>query len=157
MGVASLRSVNPATGEEIERFEEFTAKEVDTSLSWADSAFRDWRRTSFADRAERLRAVAEVLRHHKRRHAETMAREMGKPVRDGVAEVEKCAWACDFYADHAATFLADEAIPTDAQRSLVRYQPLGPVFAVMPWNYPFWQVYRFAAPALLAVDARALQ
>ena len=157
MGATVLRSVNPATGEEIERFEEFTAKEVDTALSWADSAFRDWRRTSFADRAERLRAVAEVLRHHKRRHAETMAREMGKPVRDGVAEVEKCAWACDFYADHAATFLADEAIPTDAQRSLVRYQPLGPVLAVMPWNYPFWQVYRFAAPALMAGNVGVLK
>jgi len=157
MGATVLRSVNPATGEEIERFEEFTAKEVDTALSWADSAFRDWRRTSFADRAERLRAVAEVLRRHKRRHAETMAREMGKPVRDGVAEVEKCAWACDFYADHAATFLADEAIPTDAQRSLVRYQPLGPVLAVMPWNYPFWQVYRFAAPALMAGNVGLLK
>ena len=152
-----LRSVNPATGEEIERFSEFTARDVDTALSWADSAFRDWRRTSFADRAERMRAVAKVLRGHERRYAETMAREMGKPVRDGVAEVEKSAWACDFYADHAADFLADEAIPTDAKRSFVRYQPLGPVLAVMPWNYPYWQVFRFAAPALMAGNVGLLK
>jgi succinate-semialdehyde dehydrogenase/glutarate-semialdehyde dehydrogenase len=152
-----LRSVNPATGEEIERFSEITAKDVDTALSWADSAFRDWRRISFADRAARLRAVAEVLRRHKRSYAETMAREMGKPVRDGVAEVEKCAWACDFYADNAAPFLADEAIPTNAHRSLVRYEPIGPVLAVMPWNYPFWQVFRFAAPALMAGNVALLK
>jgi len=109
MGVASLRSVNPATGEEVERFEEFTAKEVDTALSWADSAFRDWRRSSIVHRAEQFR-----------QYAETMAREMGKPVRDGVAEVEKCAWASDMYADRAAQFLSDDLIETDARRSLVR-------------------------------------
>ncbi len=152
-----LRSVNPATGEEIERFPEFTAKEVDTALSWADSAFRDWRRTSYTDRAERIRAVGEVLRRHKREFAETMAREMGKPVREGVAEVEKSAWACDFYADNAAKFLADEPIATEAKRSLVRYQPLGPVLAVMPWNFPFWQVFRFAAPSLMAGNVGLLK
>jgi len=152
-----LRSVNPTTGEEIEQFPESTAKEVDTALSWADSAFRDWRRTSFADRAERIRAVAEVLRRHKRRYAETMAREMGKPVRDGVAEVEKCAWACDFYAENAARFLADEPIATDAKQSFVRYQPLGPILAIMPWNFPFWQVFRFAAPALIAGNVGLLK
>ncbi|HKZ63815.1 MAG TPA: aldehyde dehydrogenase family protein [Thermoplasmata archaeon] len=119
MGVASLRSVNPATGEEVERFEEFTAKEVDTALSWADSAFRDWRRSSIVHRAEQFRTVAQVLRRA-RQYAETMAREMGKPVRDGVAEVEKCAWASDMYADRAAQFLSDDLIETDARRSLVR-------------------------------------
>ena len=153
----ALRSVNPATGEEIERFEEFTAKDVDTALSWADSAYRDWRRTTFRDRAGRMRAVAEVLRRHKRRYAEVMAREMGKPVREGVAEAEKCAWACEFFADAAEGFLADEAIATDAKRSFVRYQPLGPVLAVMPWNFPFWQVFRFAAPALMAGNVGLLK
>ncbi|HEV8595344.1 MAG TPA: aldehyde dehydrogenase family protein, partial [Thermoplasmata archaeon] len=148
-----LRSVNPATGEELERFEETPAKEVDAALTAAEDAFRDWRRASFADRAERMHAVADVLRRQCRRYAKTMALEMGKPVRDGVGEAEKCAWACEYYADHAAEFLADEPIATDAKKSLVRYEPLGPVLAVMPWNFPFWQVFRFAAPALAAGNA----
>ena len=152
-----LHSVNPATGEEVERFEEFTAKEIDTALSWADSAFRDWRRSSMSDRSERVRAVARVLRRHARRYAETMAREMGKPVRDGLAEVEKCAWACEMYADRAGEFLADDVVDTGAKRSLVRYEPLGPVLAVMPWNFPFWQVFRFAAPALMAGNVGLLK
>ena len=152
-----LHSVNPATGEEVERFEEFTAKEIDTALSWADSAFRDWRRSSMSDRSERVRAVARVLRRHARRYAETMAREMGKPVRDGLAEVEKCAWACEMYADRAGEFLADDVVDTGAKRSLVRYEPLGPVLAVMPWNFPFWQVFRFAAPTLMAGNVGLLK
>ena len=157
MGTVALRSVNPTTGEEIERFDEFTAKEIDTALSWADSAFRDWRRSSMAHRAEQIRAVSQVLHRHARGYAETMAREMGKPVREGVAEVEKCAWACEWYADRAAEFLADEVVETGAKRSFVRYEPLGPVLAVMPWNFPFWQVFRFAAPALMAGNVGLLK
>ena len=152
-----LHSVNPATGEEIERFDEMNAKEVDTALSWADSAFRDWRRISIADRAERIRAVAGVLRRNQGRYVETMAREMGKPVREGRSEVEKCAWACEMYADRASEFLADQAIETGAKRSFVRHEPLGPVLAVMPWNFPFWQVFRFAAPALMAGNVGVLK
>src|SRR3990170_2815184 len=152
-----VRSVNPATGEEVERFEEFTAKEIDARLARADDAFHRWRRTSFAERAERMHAVAEVFRRHKRAYGETMAQEMGKPIRDGVAEAGKCALAFDFYADRAATFLGEEAIATEATRSFVRYDPLGPVLAVMPWNFPFWQVSRFAAPTLMAGDLGVLK
>ena len=157
MGGARLRSVNPATGEEIESFAEFTAKEVDACVAKAEAAFRNWRGTPFKDRAERLRAVAEVLRRHAREYAETMAREMGKPVRDGAAEVEKCAKACEFYADNAAKFLADETVATEAKKSFLRYEPIGPVLAVMPWNFPLWQVFRFAAPALMAGNVGLLK
>ncbi|HEV8595283.1 MAG TPA: NAD-dependent succinate-semialdehyde dehydrogenase [Thermoplasmata archaeon] len=152
-----LRSVNPATGEELERFEETSAKDVDAALATAEAAFHGWWRASFADRAERMHAVAEILRRRKRSYAEAMAREMGKPVRDGVGEAEKCAWACEHYADNAALLLADEPVATDAKKSLVRYEPLGPVLAVMPWNFPFWQVFRFAAPALMAGNVALLK
>ena len=152
-----LRSVNPTTGQEIERFQEFTARAVDVRLGKAEAAFPRWRRTPIADRAEGFRAVAGVLRRRKRRLAQTMAREMGKPVRDGVAEIEKSAWACEHYAEHAAALLADEPVGTEARRSFVRYEPLGPILAVMPWNYPFWQVIRFAAPALMAGNVGVLK
>ncbi len=152
-----LRAVNPATGEEIERFEEFTEKEVDARLERAESTFRTWRRATFEERAGLMREAAALLRRNKRRYAETMAREMGKPIRDGAAEAEKCAWACDFYAEHAAKFLAPDEVATEAKRSFVRYEPLGPVLAIMPWNFPFWQVFRFAAPALMAGNVALLK
>src|SRR3989454_1435074 len=157
MGAPVRRSVNPATGEEIERFEEMAPAAVDAALASAEKAFRNWRRTSFEERAERMRALAGVLRGHERKYAEAMAREMGKPVRDGVAEVGKCAWACEHYADHAAKFLGDDVIRTDAKASFVRYEPLGPVLGVMPWNFPFWQVFRFAAPTLMAGNVGVLK
>src|SRR2546426_6146507 len=157
MGAPVRRSVNPATGEEIERFEEMAPAAVDAALAGAEKAFRGWRRTSFEERGERMRGLAEVLRRHARRYAEAMAREMGKPVRDGAAEVEKCAKACEHYADHAAKFLADDVIRTDAKASFVRYEPLGPVLGVMPWNFPFWQVFRYASPALMAGNVGLLK
>ncbi len=152
-----LRAVNPATGEEIHRFEEFTEKEVDARLERAESTFRTWRRASFEERAGLMREAAALLRSNKRRYAETMAREMGKPIRDGAADAEKCAWACDFYAEHAAKFLAPEDVATEAKRSFVRCEPLGPVLAIMPWNFPFWQVFRFAAPAAMAGNVALLK
>ncbi|HEY5539564.1 MAG TPA: NAD-dependent succinate-semialdehyde dehydrogenase [Thermoplasmata archaeon] len=152
-----LVSVNPATGEEIERFQESTAKDVDAALDRATAAFKEWRETGIEMRARLMRAVAALLRRNQRAHAETMALEMGKPLREGVGEVEKCAWACDFYADSAAKFLADEVVPTEAKHSFVRVEPLGPILAVMPWNFPFWQVFRFAAPALMAGNVGLLK
>lgn len=149
--------MNPATGKVVERFRDLTQKEVDTRLSRAMRAFGTWRTTSFDDREHSLRSVAEVLRRNKRRYAEIMAREMGKPIRDGVAEAEKCAWVCDYYAENAAKFLADEEVSTEAKRSFVRYEPLGPILAVMPWNFPFWQVFRFAAPAIMAGNVGLLK
>ena len=152
-----LRSVNPATGQELERFREFTKAQVDAAIDRAVRAFAKWRRTDFSERAERMHAVAAGLRARKRRYGEAMAREMGKPIREGIAETEKCAWAADYFADNAAAFLADEAIPTEASRSFVRYEPIGPILAVMPWNFPFWQVFRFATPNLMAGNVALLK
>jgi succinate-semialdehyde dehydrogenase / glutarate-semialdehyde dehydrogenase len=153
----AIESVNPATGEVVETFSEIAPAELERALAGAWEAFVAWRRTSFATRAERLRAVAERLRERKVDHARTMAREMGKPVTQGEDEVEKCARGCEYYAEHAAAFLAEEPQPTEAARSYVRFDPLGPVLAVMPWNFPFWQVFRFAAPALMAGNAALLK
>ncbi len=152
-----LRSVNPATGADIERFDELTPKEVDARLSRAARASKGWRSTTFEERAVLLRAAANVLRRNKRTYGEIMAREMGKPIRDGMAEAEKCGWVCDYYAENGARFLADEDVKTEAKRSFVRFEPLGPVLAVMPWNFPFWQVFRFAAPALMAGNVGLLK
>src|SRR5439155_25445801 len=126
-------------------------------LERADVASREWRRRPATERAERLRAAGRVLRERKEAYARTMALEMGKPLAQGVGEAEKCAWVCDYYAEHGAAFLADEPRATDASRSYVRFEALGPVLAIMPWNFPFWQVFRFAAPALLAGNAGILK
>src|SRR6185312_2181262 len=109
----------------------------------ANAAAADWRRSSYADRAVPMRKAAEILRRNARDYAHLMAREMGKPVRDGVGEVQKCAAACDYFADHAARFLAPARVDTEARSSYVTFNPLGVVLAVMPWNFPFWQVFRF--------------
>ncbi len=153
----SFRSVNPATGEVLETFEETAPAAIDDILERADVASREWRRRPVTERAERLRAAGRVLRERKDEYARTMALEMGKPLAQGVGEAEKCAWVCDFYAEHGATLLADEPRPSDATRSYVRFEALGPVLAIMPWNFPFWQVFRFAAPALVAGNASILK
>jgi succinate-semialdehyde dehydrogenase / glutarate-semialdehyde dehydrogenase len=153
----TFRSVNPATGDLLEIFEETGPATLESMLARADAAWRDWRRQSFAARAALLREAGRLLRERKGRYARTMALEMGKPLPQGEAEAEKCAVACDYYAEHAATMLAPEDRPTEASRSYVRCDPLGPVLAVMPWNYPFWQVFRFAAPALMAGNVGILK
>jgi succinate-semialdehyde dehydrogenase/glutarate-semialdehyde dehydrogenase len=122
-----------------------------------DRAWRSWRRTSFEERAAPMRRAAEILRKNAEEYARLMALEMGKPVTGGRAEAEKCAWVCDYYAECAERFLRDEPVSTDASRSYVAFRPVGPVLAVMPWNYPFWQVFRFAAPALMAGNAGLLK
>ncbi len=148
--MAALTSVNPTTGEVLEAFAEMTPAALEGLLAAAEAAFQDWRERSFDERGDRLRAVAAVLRTRATSYARVVAREMGKPLAQGEAELEKSAWVCEYYAEHAAALLADEPRQTDAGRSLVRFDPLGPVLAIMPWNYPFWQVFRFAAPALMA-------
>src|SRR5881398_1916583 len=153
----SVRSINPATSEVLETFEETAADELARILECADAASREWCRTPAAERAERLRAAARVLRERKDTYARTMALEMGKPLAQGVAEAEKCAWVCDYYADQAAAMLADQPRQTDAARSYVRFEAIGPVLAIMPWNFPFWQVFRFAAPALMARNVGLLK
>ena len=152
-----IASINPATGETIKTFEELSDSEIEDKLQNAAETFREYRRTSFADRAERMARAARVLEDKKKQFAETMTGEMGKPIKAAVAEAEKCAWVCRFYSENAEQFLADEAVETNATRSYVHYQPLGPVLAVMPWNFPFWQVFRFAAPALMAGNVALLK
>ena len=153
----SIQSVNPATGEVLETFEETSAPQIEQILAGAQAAFAEWRARPFAERATLMRAAGHELRAHKAKYALTMTREMGKPITQAEAEVEKCAGSCDYYAEHAEAFLAEQPRETDASRSYVRFDPLGPVLAVMPWNFPFWQVFRFAAPALMAGNAGILK
>jgi succinate-semialdehyde dehydrogenase / glutarate-semialdehyde dehydrogenase len=153
----ALFSVNPTTEDVLQTFEEFSDQQVDTALQQAHDAQRAWRSTSFGERAARLQAVARVLREQKSRLATLATTEMGKPIVEAEGEIEKCAWNCDFYAEHAATFLADEHVQTNARESYVAFEPLGVVLAIMPWNFPFWQVIRFAAPALMAGNGAVLK
>jgi succinate-semialdehyde dehydrogenase / glutarate-semialdehyde dehydrogenase len=153
----AIRTVNPATGEEVRRYETLSDPELEARLAAAAAAFREYRRTPLERRAEWMVAAAVVLDGEKRRWAELMTLEMGKPLAAAVAEAEKCAWVCRYYAEHAAGFLADEPVAAAAERSRVVHQPLGPVLAVMPWNFPFWQLFRFAAPALMAGNVALLK
>ena len=153
----TFQSINPATGDVLETFAETSPDALEGILERADRASRDWRRRPVAERAERLWAAARLLRERKDAYARTMALEMGKPLAQGAAEAEKCAWACDYYAEHGAAFLADERREADGSRSYVRFEAIGPVLAIMPWNFPFWQVFRFAAPALVAGNAGLLK
>ena len=153
----SFQSVNPTTGEPMETFEETVPEALERVLERADAAWHDWRRRPYLERAQPMREAARLLRERKAGYARTMALEMGKPLRQGEAEAEKCAWACEYYAEHTAGLLARDERRTDASRSYVRFDPLGPVLAIMPWNFPFWQVVRFAAPALMAGNAAVLK
>ena len=153
----SIESVNPATGETIKTYDEMTPQQTAAAVAEADEAWTAWRKTSFAERGRHMKKAAAILRERKAEFAKLMAIEMGKPLKQGVAEAEKCAWACEYYADHAEAYLAPEIVETDASRSYVAFDPLGVVLAVMPWNFPFWQVFRFAAPALMAGNAGVLK
>ncbi|HEY4228803.1 MAG TPA: NAD-dependent succinate-semialdehyde dehydrogenase [Thermoanaerobaculia bacterium] len=154
-----IASVNPATGETLRVFEPHSAEEVERRVALAAEEFPRWRAVPFAQKAAKMLRAAEFLDDaaHKQALGNVMTLEMGKPIGAAVAEAEKCAWVCRYYAEHAAAFLADEPVATDAKRSFVRYEPLGPVLAVMPWNFPFWQVFRFAAPALMAGNVGLLK
>jgi len=153
----SIEAINPATGEVVGRYEETAPADVDAIVKAAHAAYTAWRRRSYAERAVPMHAIAGLLRARARPLAELMAREMGKPVRDGVAEAQKCATACEHYAEHAERLLAREPVATEAHKSFVTFNPLGVVLAVMPWNFPFWQVFRFAAPGLMAGNAAVLK
>ena len=153
----TITTVNPATEETLAEYPEMSASQIEDILRNTDAAFQAWRRVGLEDRVERLRGLAARLREREAEYAELMSREMGKPLAEGEGEVQKCAWVCDYYAENAAEFLADEVIESDASRSFVTYQPLGVVLAIMPWNFPFWQVIRFAAPTLIAGNAAILK
>ncbi|MCI0393866.1 MAG: NAD-dependent succinate-semialdehyde dehydrogenase [Chloroflexi bacterium] len=155
--MTSFISINPTTGEEMKRFEPLDGAALEEKVSRAVAAFEPWRLASFEERAACMRRAAGLLDEEKQRWGEVMTLEMGKPIKAAVAEAEKCAWVCRHYADQAAAFLADEPAETDASRSYVRYQPLGPILAIMPWNFPFWQLFRFAAPAIMAGNVALLK
>mgnify|MGYP003575087411 FL=1 len=153
----AVESVNPATGEKLETYAQMSAAAVDGIIGKTHEAFLAWRGTSFEERAQHLREAAKILRAKSGTWGRLMAREMGKPLRDGIAEAQKCAACCEFFADNAARLLAREPADTEARTSFVTFNPLGVVLAVMPWNFPFWQVFRFAAPALMAGNAAVLK
>ena len=152
-----IATTNPTTGETLKTFEPLDNAALDRKLQRAADTFRAYRRAPFAERAAKLTRAAEILEAEKREFGRLMTTEMGKPLSAAIAEAEKCAWVCRYYAEHAERFLADELVETDASRSFIRYQPIGPVLAIMPWNFPFWQVFRFAAPALMAGNVGLLK
>jgi succinate-semialdehyde dehydrogenase/glutarate-semialdehyde dehydrogenase len=145
-----IASINPATGEVLQTFDSHSQQQIEEKLSRAAETFRQHRRTTFADRADKMLRAAEILETEKQSLARTMTLEMGKPINAAVQEAEKCALVCRYYAENAGRHLADEVVQTNATKSYVHFQPLGIVLAIMPWNFPFWQVFRFAAPALMA-------
>jgi succinate-semialdehyde dehydrogenase/glutarate-semialdehyde dehydrogenase len=153
----AISSIDPSTGKTLQTFEETTDAEVEQKLVRALRAFEAQRKLSFQERAQRMNKAAEILERDKRAYGLIMTDEMGKTLKSAIAEAEKCAVACRYYAEHAAEFLRDEPVETDATSSYIRYLPLGPVLAVMPWNFPFWQVIRFAAPALMAGNVGLLK
>jgi succinate-semialdehyde dehydrogenase/glutarate-semialdehyde dehydrogenase len=152
-----IATINPATGQVLRTFEPLSSSKIDENLDRAASAFSEYRRLPFAERAKMMVQAAGILDREKETFGRTMTTEMGKPFRAAIEEAAKCAWACRYYAENAERFLADEVVETTASRSYIRYQPLGPILAVMPWNFPFWQVFRFAAPTLMAGNVGLLK
>jgi succinate-semialdehyde dehydrogenase/glutarate-semialdehyde dehydrogenase len=150
-------SINPTTGDVLRAYDEMSPAEAAAAVEDAHRGWSTWHARSFAERGRVLRRTAELLRSRKDELADLMADEMGKPVKQGVSEAEKCAWVCEYYADNAAAQLAPDVVPTEATSTYVAFEPLGVVLAVMPWNFPLWQVYRFAAPALMAGNAGVLK
>ena len=153
----AIASTNPATGEKLKEFSAFSGAEIEKRLKRADHAFQQHRRESFPKRAQLLVSVATLLEREKKDLARMMTLEMGKLFRASVEEIEKCARGCRYYAENAERFLEDEAAQTNARRSYVHYEPMGPILAIMPWNFPFWQVFRFAAPAVMAGNVGILK
>ena len=150
-------SRNPYNGEEVAKLKAFSKRQIDEALETASERFKSWRKTSFEERSKLMMNVAKELKENKADYAKTITLEMGKPISQAIAEVEKCAWVCEYYAENAAEQLANENIKTDAKKSFTSFEPLGVVLAVMPWNYPFWQVFRFAVPALMAGNIGVLK
>src|SRR6266567_2895843 len=150
-------SISPTTGELLSEYEQHSDETVEGKLALAAERFREYRKIPFAQRSQMMTRAAEILEGNKEAYGRLMTQEMGKPFRAAIQEAEKCALGCRYYAQNAEKFLADEEAKTSATRCFVRYQPLGPVLAVMPWNFPFWQVFRFAAPALMAGNTGLLK
>ncbi|NHK32097.1 MAG: NAD-dependent succinate-semialdehyde dehydrogenase [Asgard group archaeon] len=150
-------SKNPTTGEKVKEYKEFTPEEVSEILKKSNAEFKKWRKVAFSERKKLMLKAAKILRENKNAYAKILTVEMGKIFRDAVAEVEKCAWVCEYYAENAEAFLKPEVVKTEATKSFVVFQPLGVILAIMPWNFPYWQVFRFAAPALMAGNVGILK
>lgn len=156
--MALIETRNPATGKLIKTYEEMPEDQINQIISDVHHEFQAWQHFDFKKRATLMHKAAEILRHHAKDYAELMMIEMGKPFKSGVNEVEKCAWGCDFFAENAENFLASESVSLNgATRSFITFQPLGAILAIMPWNFPFWQVFRFAAPSLMAGNVGLLK
>jgi len=153
----SIQSINPVNGKVIKSYKEHSLKQVNRKIETTQAAWLQWRNTGFEERAALLKKASALLLKRKEKLAALMAIEMGKPIKDGIAEIEKCASVCDYYAANGADFLTDEAIKTEASKSYVSFQPIGLVLAVMPWNFPYWQLFRFLAPALMAGNCGLLK
>jgi succinate-semialdehyde dehydrogenase/glutarate-semialdehyde dehydrogenase len=153
----SLQSINPTDGTLIKSYNEFSKKQLNAKIQQTHLAWKTWKETSLKERANLLKKLSKSLLKNKEVSAKLMALEMGKPLKQGLAEIEKCAHVCDFYAENTGSFLQDQIVQTEASKSFVSFQPLGPILAVMPWNFPFWQVFRFLAPALMAGNAALLK
>lgn len=148
--MSTVTSINPYTNKELKTYTKHTSVEIGKLLQQVDKRFYSWRETSFKERKALMLSVAQELIRSKKELALLITSEMGKPITQAIAEIEKCVWLCEYYAEHAESQLANDIIKTDAQKSYISYEPLGVVLAIMPWNYPFWQVFRFAVPALMA-------
>ncbi|RZT00052.1 NAD-dependent succinate-semialdehyde dehydrogenase [Aquimarina brevivitae] len=154
---SSLISTNPYTGERIQNYELYTNDQINQIVEQSTKAFDSWKTQEIEERTDKLRKVGSLLEERKQEYAALITEEMGKPISESIAEIEKCAWLCEFYAVNAEDFLADDLIDTEAQESFISYDPLGCILAIMPWNYPFWQVMRFAAPTLTAGNVALLK
>ncbi|HZC89044.1 MAG TPA: NAD-dependent succinate-semialdehyde dehydrogenase [Nitrososphaera sp.] len=154
---SKIETINPATGKVIESYNNETPEIVSKKVKAAREAFGKWKKLDLAERAEYMRRLGRVMRKNREEYAKTVTEEMGKPIRQSLAEIEKCAWVCDYYAEHAEVFLRDELIPTEFRKSFVSFEPLGVIACIMPWNFPFWQVMRFAVPSLTAGNVGVLK
>lgn len=152
-----IETINPATNVLIKKFEDLSSEEIAAKIEIAETSFKKWKLENFKTRKKLMQSAAEILRSRKEQYGEILTLEMGKPIKQAIAEVEKCAWVCDYYAENAEEMLNKEIVSTDASESFVQFDPIGVVLAVMPWNFPFWQVFRFAAPALMAGNVGLLK
>lgn len=155
--MSKIDTVNPSTGKVIATYDNISPEQVSRKVKFAQDAFAKWKKLDIAERAEYIRKLGRVMRKNREEYARLVTEEMGKPIRQSLAEIEKCAWVCDYYAERAEVFLRDEIIPTEFRKSFVSFEPLGVVACIMPWNYPFWQVMRFAVPALTAGNVGMLK
>lgn len=155
--MSKIETINPATGKVIAAYDNESPDQVNGRVKAAREAFADWKKRDLSERTELMRRLGRVMRKNREEHARIITEEMGKPIRQSLAEVEKCAWVCDYYAEHAEVFLRDELIPTEFRKSFVSFEPLGVVASIMPWNFPFWQAMRFAVPALTAGNVGVLK